>query len=41
MRDESGSTSLLDADLGEQIKAILPRYPTKQAVVLPAGAAHD
>ena len=26
----------LDADLREQIKAILPRYPTKQAVTLPA-----
>jgi NADH-quinone oxidoreductase subunit E len=36
MKVEGGKTVLLDADLQEQIAAILPRYPSKQAATLPA-----
>ena len=36
MRDDRENTSLLDADLRKQIEGLLPRYPTKQAAVLPA-----
>jgi NADH-quinone oxidoreductase subunit E len=32
----NGESNLLDADLRKQIESILPRYPTKQAAVLPA-----
>jgi NADH-quinone oxidoreductase subunit E len=36
MRDEGEKASALDADLRRQIEHLLPRYPTKQAAVLPA-----
>ncbi len=36
MKFEGTEANLLDADLREQIEGILPRYPTRQAAVLPA-----
>jgi NADH-quinone oxidoreductase subunit E len=36
MKDEGGATTVLDADLRKQIGGLLPRYPTRQAAVLPA-----
>ncbi len=36
MNDADTTANLLDADLRKQIEELLPRYPTKQAAVLPA-----
>jgi NADH-quinone oxidoreductase subunit E len=35
MKDESGTTTVLEADLRKQVEQVLPHYPTKQAAVLP------
>lgn len=35
MNAQAKSTSVLDADLRKQVEQILPRYPTRQAAVLP------